>query len=187
MQQGRLTTFANNVHSLMHALQKNTMRPVCIDFNDPRRWTHSVRKRTFTHERPTNSNSLCVRIGWSVFIVRIKETLHLWLSKLAQFRFWSDRYCAGWSNPRWAHVRIPAGTWRKYNVASTSMHDVASTLRRRYIYVMCLPGCTCILPPLALPITTEHVLRSNNPKKLKFSGSLTLFFFFIYSFRGYLT
>ena len=29
----------------------------------------------------------------------------------------------------------------KYNVASTSMrHDVASTLRRRYIYVMCLPG-----------------------------------------------
>ena len=36
----------------------------------------------------------------------------------------------------------PAGTWRKYNVASTSMqrHDVASTLRRRYIYVMCLPG-----------------------------------------------
>ena len=36
----------------------------------------------------------------------------------------------------------PVGTWRKYNVASTSMqrHDVASTLRRRYIYVMCLPG-----------------------------------------------
>ena len=36
----------------------------------------------------------------------------------------------------------PAGTWRKYNVASTSMqrHDVTSTLRRRYIYVMCLPG-----------------------------------------------
>ena len=38
---------------------------------------------------------------------------------------------------------------RKYNVASTSMqrHDVASTLRRRYIYVMCLPGenkwCRC--------------------------------------------
>ena len=31
---------------------------------------------------------------------------------------------------------IPAGTWRKYNVASTSMqrHDVASTLRRRCIY-----------------------------------------------------
>ena len=36
----------------------------------------------------------------------------------------------------------PAGTWRKYNVASMSMqrHDIASTLRRRYIYVMCLPG-----------------------------------------------
>ena len=36
--------------------------------------------------------------------------------------------------------KIPAGTWRKYNVASTSMqrHDVASTLRRRYIYVMCI-------------------------------------------------
>ena len=37
---------------------------------------------------------------------------------------------------------LPAGTWRKYNVTSTSMHrhDVASTLRRRCIYVMCLPG-----------------------------------------------
>ena len=34
------------------------------------------------------------------------------------------------------------GTWRKFNVASTSIqrHDDASTLRRRYIYVMCLPG-----------------------------------------------
>ena len=44
-----------------------------------------------------------------------------------------------------AQIKIdnnPAGTWRKYNVASTSMqrHDVASTLRRRCIYVMCLPG-----------------------------------------------
>ena len=37
---------------------------------------------------------------------------------------------------------FPAGTWRKYNVASTSMqrHDIASTLRRCCIYVMCLPG-----------------------------------------------
>ena len=41
---------------------------------------------------------------------------------------------------------IPAGTWRKYNFASTSMqrHDVASTLRRRCIYVMCLPGSLVI-------------------------------------------
>ena len=38
---------------------------------------------------------------------------------------------------RWGDVIF---TWRKYNVASTSMqrHDVASTLRRRYIYVMCI-------------------------------------------------
>ena len=51
----------------------------------------------------------------------------------------------------------PAGTSRKYNVASTSMqsHDVASTLRRRYIYVMCLPGsllrcigCLRLIKPL---------------------------------------
>ena len=35
-----------------------------------------------------------------------------------------------------------AGTWRLYNVGSTSMqrHDVASTLRRRCIYVMCPLG-----------------------------------------------
>ena len=37
---------------------------------------------------------------------------------------------------------IPADTWRLYNVASTSMqrHDVASTLRRRCINVMCPLG-----------------------------------------------
>ena len=36
----------------------------------------------------------------------------------------------------------PAGTWRLYNVGSTSMqrHDVASTLRRRCIKVMCPLG-----------------------------------------------
>ena len=49
---------------------------------------------------------------------------------------------------------LPAGAWRIYNVASTSMqrhdvastsmqrHDVASTLRWRYIYIMCLLGCS---------------------------------------------
>ena len=39
---------------------------------------------------------------------------------------------------RLSRAEIPAGTWRKYNVASTSMqrHDVASTLRRRYSYLV---------------------------------------------------
>ena len=39
--------------------------------------------------------------------------------------------------------RIPAGTWRLYNVVSTSMqrNDVASMLRRSCIDVMCLLGC----------------------------------------------
>ena len=43
---------------------------------------------------------------------------------------------------KWILSQSPAGTWRKYNVASTSIqrHDVASTLRRRYIYVMCPLG-----------------------------------------------
>ena len=42
----------------------------------------------------------------------------------------------------WNTYKSPAGTWRKYNVTSTSMQrrDVASTLRRRYIYVMCPLG-----------------------------------------------
>ena len=40
------------------------------------------------------------------------------------------------------HTIHPAGTWRLYNVGSKSMqrHDVASTLRRRCINVMCLLG-----------------------------------------------
>ena len=39
-------------------------------------------------------------------------------------------------------ISYPAGTWHLYNVGSTSMqrHDVASTLRRRCINVMCLLG-----------------------------------------------
>ena len=77
------------------------------------------------------------------------------------------------------HIMIyPAGTWRKYNVASTSMqrHDVASTLRRRYIYVMCLllhrrlgdvifTSCACRVGPLSLcngnnVLCELHVLES---------------------------
>ena len=40
-------------------------------------------------------------------------------------------------------ICLPAGTWRLYNVGLTSMqrHDVASTLRRRCMDVMCLLGC----------------------------------------------
>ena len=39
-------------------------------------------------------------------------------------------------------TNIPAGTRRLYNVGSTSMqrHDVASTLKRRCIYVICPLG-----------------------------------------------
>ena len=39
-------------------------------------------------------------------------------------------------------IMYPAGTWRLYNVGSTSMqrHDVASTLRRHCINVMCPLG-----------------------------------------------
>ena len=42
----------------------------------------------------------------------------------------------------------PAGTWRLCNVGSTSMqrHDVASTLRRRCIHVMCLLGSLRMRP-----------------------------------------
>ena len=45
----------------------------------------------------------------------------------------------------------PADTWRLYNVASTSMqrHDVASTLRRRCINVMCSLGRRELHTPLS--------------------------------------
>ena len=78
-----------------------------------------------------------------VFGVRTKRSLPPCLSKICTGIFCSD--CANSQaglNLRWAPMSDPAGTWRKYNVASTSMqrHDVASTLRRRYIYVMCPLG-----------------------------------------------
>ena len=40
-------------------------------------------------------------------------------------------------------LKFPAGTWRLYNVGSTSVQrlDVASTLSRRCINVMCPLGC----------------------------------------------
>ena len=49
----------------------------------------------------------------------------------------------------------PAGTWRLYNVGSTSMqrHDVASTLSRRCINVMCLLGSMVASLKSYLPIT----------------------------------
>ena len=58
---------------------------------------------------------------------------------LFKYFTWSDcltKY--GLGNIIYLTGKYPAGTWRKYNVASTSMqrHDVASTLRRRYIYVI---------------------------------------------------
>ena len=49
-----------------------------------------------------------------------------------------------WRRNFWRH--IPADTWRLYNVATTSMqHDVASTLRRRCINVVCLLGCYMLI------------------------------------------
>ena len=56
----------------------------------------------------------------------------------------------------------PAGTWRKYNVASTSMqrHDVASTLRRCYIYVMCLLGIGTENAKIRQPIRIFNVPES---------------------------
>ena len=52
---------------------------------------------------------------------------------------------------------IPAGTWRKYNVASMSMqhHDVASTLMRHYIYVMCPLGSDLVTKQI-VPIFTKN-------------------------------
>ena len=46
-------------------------------------------------------------------------------------------YAETWLIKYFLYEYIPAGTWRKYNVASTSMqrHDVASTLMRRCIYM----------------------------------------------------
>ena len=57
-------------------------------------------------------------------------------------------------------ILIPAGTWRKSNVASTSIqrHDVASTLRRRYIYVMCPLGCLLFPKIVFIPLMWKKYL-----------------------------
>ena len=53
------------------------------------------------------------------------------------------RHICAWLGPIYLFQNTnPEGTWRLYNVVSTSMqrHDVASTLRRHCIDVMCLLG-----------------------------------------------
>ena len=71
-------------------------------------------------------------------IIAVALCLHI-LSWLTNFKQRSSISFVGYEG---RSKLSQVGTWRKYNVASTSMqrHDVASTLRRRCIYVMCLPG-----------------------------------------------
>ena len=83
---------------------------------------------------------------------------HWLLQNISMYNVWANshiRLCgfSYWSNP--------AGTWRLYNVGSTSMqrHDVASTLRRRCINVMCLLGklyCSHMRPFPRSPKTHAH-------------------------------
>ena len=87
----------------------------------------------------------CTWFGYDFkFIFGTFSTLTL---SFYNIRFYESVDCGYFLSPTfhasYEKMHIPAGNWRKYNVASTSMqrHDVASTLRRRYIYVMCLPGC----------------------------------------------
>ena len=65
-----------------------------------------------------------------------------WFPAHAQPRMWHMLRRVGVILLIWIR---PADTWRLYNVASTSMqrHDVASTLRRRCINVMCTLGVYC--------------------------------------------
>ena len=70
-----------------------------------------------------------------------------------------DPNCLAWLSPCWGRgnwflcFSFPAGTWREYNVVSTSMqrHDVALTLRQRCINAMCPLGwfLSCVLSVLA--------------------------------------
>ena len=87
-----------------------------------------------------------IRPGWPKLVGQIPETWHFSCFKVYKRVHCSQRAFL-WESI-WSKLSS-AGTWRKYNVGSTSMqrHDVASTLRRRCINVMCLLG----LPPKYSP------------------------------------
>ena len=79
--------------------------------------------------------------GWSEIIYMLEDTFAAWrVSSHVQRPLRENKYFSvcekETTNPG------PADTWRLYNVDSTSMqrHDVASTLRRRCINVMCPLG-----------------------------------------------
>ena len=60
--------------------------------------SHQVRKRAFWHVYLMKTHiSLRIRAVWSVFIVRMKKFCILGYLKCAQWKFWSDYECAGWS------------------------------------------------------------------------------------------
>ena len=81
---------------------------------------------------------------------------------------WVCGQTAEWS------INNPADTWRLYNVASTSMqrHDVASTLRRRCLNVMCPLGMKIMIRHHFLPclICVYRLLR---PVSLNNQGILS--------------
>ena len=116
----------------------------------------NLRKRTFWHVRPTKTQiSLRIHAVWSVFVVRMKKLYHLGYlnapsedsDQTARMRKLNWTF-TGRTGPN------PASTWRLYNVASTPMqlHNVASTLRRRCIDVMCPLGSifSDVMAPLIL-------------------------------------
>ena len=102
-------------------------------------------------------------------------------SRCESFDGWEDTFIHAifLISPSFGENAVPVDTWRLYNVASTSMqrHDVASTLRRRCINVMCPLGvlrdcgisgasshifcvskkrCTFVLPDLLSYILLYH-------------------------------
>ena len=82
-------------------------------------------------------------------------------------------------------LHCPAGTWRKYNVASTSMqrHDIASTLRQHYIYVMCPLGGVWFCSSWS--IAKINLISSSTNLALISKIFFSFFFFFLLSeWRG---
>ena len=153
----KLTRNNHNVDLVdVNAYAKSGLIPSNCSWDIVRKWSRNDRMtqsqttwKQHTPLPPSPYTHLPPRIILRCFRIRILasnvcSSLVLTLKYFDGDRLFLFKRCKCWYLVciLYTHLKIQTGTWRLYNVASASMqrHDVASTLRRRYINVMCPLG-----------------------------------------------
>ena len=123
--------------SLMHLLISLFPSLCWVDSRTSTLWTGRFPTERISG-RFVSSNMFHRSFLYTVSDIYIRHLVTSSDTLLNSLTLWLSQYIA--HGIKFDRMSIPAGTWRLYNVVSTSMqrHDVASTLRRRCIDVICM-------------------------------------------------